>query len=78
MFVRDIQKNFQDALGDAGTAAEESVSSIRTVRSFSGENKAKAGYGKEIDRSYKFGKSLATAAGLFNGLIGIVAQVSRL
>ena len=76
MFIRNIQKNFQDALADAGTVAEESISSIRTVRSFSGENKANTGYGKEIDRSYGFGKSLATASGLFNGLIGIGAQVS--
>ncbi|XP_072024782.1 uncharacterized protein [Amphiura filiformis] len=73
-FVMGIQKSFQDALAGAGTAAEENISSIRTVRSFCGEAKAQEGYGKEIDKSYTYGKKLAIASGLFNGLLGIVAQ----
>ena len=74
-YVQEIRKKFQDALGDAGTAAEEAISSIRTVRSFSGEPKAKQTYGKEIDKSYFFGKRIAIASGVFNGIVGIIMQV---
>ncbi|XP_071946637.1 uncharacterized protein [Antedon mediterranea] len=73
-FVKGISKKFQDALGDASTVAEESISSIRTVRSFTSEPKAMKMYNKEIDHSYGFGKKIALAAGIFNGIIGIVAQ----
>lgn len=73
-FAQSLQKKFQDALGEASTAAEESISSIRTVRSFVGESKAYDSYSKEIANSYKFGKSLAVWAGVFNGLIGTVSQ----
>ncbi|XP_071502591.1 uncharacterized protein [Diadema antillarum] len=73
-YVQRFRKKFQDALGDAGTAAEEAISSIRTVRSFSGESKANSTYGKEIDSSYYYGKSIAIASGVFNGIVGIVMQ----
>ena len=74
--MKNIQKNFQDALASAGVAAEESISRIRTVRSFCGERKSQQSYDTEIDKSYKFGKSLSFGVGVFNGLIGIVSQVS--
>ena len=73
--MKTIRKNFQDALGNAGTAAEESISSIRTVRSFTGEKKSQTTYDKEIELSYKYGKSLALLTGVFNGIIGIISQV---
>ncbi|XP_071790364.1 uncharacterized protein [Asterias amurensis] len=73
-FMKNIQKNFQDALASAGVAAEESISSIRTVRSFCGERKSQQSYNTEIDKSYKYGKSLSFGVGVFNGLIGIVSQ----
>ncbi|XP_041457068.1 ABC transporter B family member 27-like [Lytechinus variegatus] len=73
-YVQNFQKNFQDALGDAGTAAEEALSSIRTVRSFIGEPKAIQSYEKEIDKSYFFGKRISAANGVFNGIVGLVMQ----
>ncbi|XP_030847785.1 ABC transporter B family member 1 isoform X1 [Strongylocentrotus purpuratus] len=73
-YVQVIQKNFQDALGDAGTAAEEALSSIRTVRSFIGEPKAIQSYEKEIGKSYHYGKRIAAANGVFNGIVGLVMQ----
>lgn len=57
------RKEFQDKLGDAGTQAEEALSSIRTVRMFSGESKVNRLYGIEIDESYKVGKKLSLAQG---------------
>ena len=61
-----MNKKFQDKLGDAGTVAEESLSSVRTVRSFSGEPKTKNNYAKEINESYKIGQKLALASGNFD------------
>lgn len=57
------RKEFQDKLADAGTQAEEALSSIRTVRMFSGEKKANDLYGKDIEKSYQVGKQLALAQG---------------
>lgn len=58
-----MRQKFQDRLADAGTLAEENISSIRTVRSFAGENKASSLYGDEIQKSYEVGKKLAVAYG---------------
>ncbi|XP_077995855.1 uncharacterized protein LOC144449221 [Glandiceps talaboti] len=73
-FVQKIQKNFQDELAAAGTTAEENLSSIRTVRSFSGEPRACKQYNVDIDRSYTEGKKLASSYGVFSGLMGVVVQ----
>lgn len=62
-FLKKLSKDFQDHLGDAGTQAEECISSIRTVRSFTGETKAIGAYSTEINKSYSTGKKLAFAYG---------------
>ncbi|KAK3084195.1 hypothetical protein FSP39_009850 [Pinctada imbricata] len=69
-FVKRMQQQFQDRLADAGTMAEESISSIRTVRSFSGENKVSKTYAEHVDKSYQIGRKLAIAGGLFEGIVG--------
>ena len=63
--MKNLRQDFQDRLGDAGTQAEESLSSIRTVRTFTGEKKVTALYGEDVDKSYKVGKKLAAAGGNF-------------
>ncbi|KAK6191312.1 hypothetical protein SNE40_003035 [Patella caerulea] len=72
-FVKKLRQNFQDRLADAGTTAEESISSIRTVRMFSGETKSVKLYGSDIDKSYSEGKKLAAAQGAFDGTVGMLA-----
>ncbi|XP_019619825.1 PREDICTED: ABC transporter B family member 1-like [Branchiostoma belcheri] len=72
-YVQGIRKAFQDELAAASTVAEESISSIRTVRMFSGEEKSKRDYNKSVDKSYGWGKKLALAGGGFNGIVGVVA-----
>lgn len=72
IFMKNQYKKFQDRLGDAGTQAEESLSSIRTVLTFSAEKKSCNLYGKDIDRSYAIGAKLAALGGIFEGGIGIV------
>ncbi|XP_048730386.2 ABC transporter B family member 1-like [Ostrea edulis] len=75
-FVKNMRQKFQDRLADAGTLAEENISSLRTVRSFAGETKASSLYGAEVDKSYEVGKKLAVAYGAFEGLVGILAYGS--
>ncbi|XP_062594585.1 uncharacterized protein LOC134260056 [Saccostrea cucullata] len=72
-FVKNMRQKFQDRLADAGTLAEENISSIRTVRSFAGESKAYSLYSEEVEKSYKVGKKLAVAYGAFEGIVGILA-----
>ncbi|KAK3587257.1 hypothetical protein CHS0354_034401 [Potamilus streckersoni] len=72
-FVKKLRQDFQDRLGDAGTTAEESISSIRTVRTFSGEVKASNSYSSDIEKSYLVGKKLSVALGLFEGGVGLLA-----
>lgn len=62
--LKKLRKKFQDKLGEASTVADEAISSIRTVRSFSNEEKAKKDYSKYIDESYGLGKELAKAIGM--------------
>ena len=69
MFVKKMRQKFQDRLAEAGTLAEENLSSIRTVRSFAGENKASSLYGEEIQKSFEVGKKLAIASGNFHYLL---------
>ncbi|RUS83770.1 hypothetical protein EGW08_008476, partial [Elysia chlorotica] len=72
-FVRKMRKQFQDRLADAGTQAEEALSSIRTVKSFTGEEKAIQVYGNFVQESYKVGKKLALAQGSMEGLFSLLA-----
>ena len=64
-YVRNMQKKFQDDLAKSATNAEETLSSMRTVRSFSQEPKADADYAKGIDASFEVGKKLSLASGNF-------------
>ncbi|GFO16380.1 ABC transporter b family protein [Plakobranchus ocellatus] len=72
-FVRKMRKLFQDRLADAGTQAEESLSSIRTVKSFTGEERAIKVYDSYIQESFKIGKKLALAQGSMDGLFSFFA-----
>lgn len=73
-FVKNLRKRFQDFLAEASTTAEETISSIRTVRSFTGEDKTLMTYSSDIDKSYDIGKKLSLAAGMFEGVLGIIAN----
>lgn len=64
--MKKLRKTFQDKLADAGTVAEECISSIRTVRSFNGEQKATENYEAEIMGSYAIAKKLALVTGTRN------------
>eukprot|EP00118_Oscarella_pearsei_P003549 m.14741 g.14741 ORF g.14741 m.14741 type:complete len:774 (+) comp25958_c0_seq1:25-2346(+) len=73
-YLQKLRKKFQDKLGEAGTVAEESISSMRTVRSFSNEEKSMQDYGVKIDESFALGKKIAIGIGIFNGIIFSLIQ----
>eukprot|EP00117_Sycon_ciliatum_P031721 scpid37289/ scgid24759/ ABC transporter B family member 1; ABC transporter ABCB.1 len=72
--LKSVRKSFQEELGNASTAAEETISSIRTVRSFSNEDRSKDDYAKHIDKSYMYGKKLARAIASFTGVVAVISQ----
>ena len=65
-FLKVLRKHFQDKLAHANSTAEESISNVVTVRSFSNEHKMVQGYGKDIDASYKLGKKLSFLVGMLS------------
>ncbi|XP_072103931.1 ABC transporter B family member 1-like isoform X2 [Mobula birostris] len=73
-FVKRLRKKFQDELAAVGSTAEETISNIRTVRTYCSEKKSEELYGKGIDKSYQIGKNLALAEGSFSGLVLTVLQ----
>ena len=73
-FVRKTQGKMQDALAEAAEVAEESLSSIRTVRSFSRENWEVERYSEKVEVSYLTGLKLAKGYGGFLSSVFALAQ----
>ncbi|HET8732628.1 MAG TPA: ABC transporter transmembrane domain-containing protein [Anaeromyxobacteraceae bacterium] len=74
--IRALSKQYQDALADAGHAAEESLSAIRTVRQFAAEPAEMARYGEAIDASFRLARTRARAAALFMGAASAAVYVA--
>jgi len=68
--LKNLRKKFQDELAASSVIAEETISSVRTVRSFAAERKVSDDFAKTVDKSYQIGKKLAIAQGGFFLLIG--------
>eukprot|EP01006_Ploeotia_vitrea_P022679 TRINITY_DN55085_c0_g1_i1.p1 TRINITY_DN55085_c0_g1~~TRINITY_DN55085_c0_g1_i1.p1 ORF type:complete len:672 (+),score=33.48 TRINITY_DN55085_c0_g1_i1:556-2571(+) len=75
-YVQKVQKKFQEELGKANSVAEECISNLRTVRSFSRESEAYRRYERAIHEAFKLGAGLARAQGLFTGIVGFTPQVA--
>ncbi len=75
-FLKNLRKKFQDELAHASSTAEESISNIITVRSFSNESKMVDIYSEDIDKSYYLGRKLAFLIGLFMGVVSMFMYVS--
>jgi ATP-binding cassette subfamily B protein len=65
--IKALAKRYQDALADAGHAAEESLSAIRTVRAFAAEEAESARYGAEVERAFGLARQRVGAAAVFMG-----------
>jgi ATP-binding cassette subfamily B protein len=70
--IRELSRRVQDALAAASVIAEESISGIRTVRSFAREPEEMERYGGAIEESYRLAARRAFAYGGFGGLMGFV------
>lgn len=73
-YLKNLRKRFQDALARASSTAEETISNIRTVRSFSNDAKMNKAYAVDIDESYRIAKYLAAITGIFMGLVSLLMQ----
>jgi len=71
-YVQKMQKLFQDELAGSTTIAEEVISNLRTVRSFSKEQRSTDNYGVAIEKTFQIGRKIAIAMGAFQGVIGFV------
>ena len=75
-FLKNLRKKFQDELAHASSTAEESISNMITVRSFSNESKMVDIYSGDIDKSYQLGRKLAFLIGVFMGVVSMFMYVS--
>jgi ATP-binding cassette subfamily B protein len=66
--IARLSRDVQDALGDAGSVAQETISGIRTVRAFTGEASALASYGRAVQRSFTLSKRRARSTALLSAL----------
>lgn len=63
--LRKISTKFQDYVANANAAAEEAISGIRVVKSFTAENLEATRYSKEIDTSYQIALRRARVRAIF-------------
>ena len=63
--LRDISRDFQDALADANADADEAIANIRVVKTFTAEDVERARYGERIDRSYQTALRRARVRAMF-------------
>jgi subfamily B ATP-binding cassette protein MsbA len=63
--LRRISTRFQDRVAEANADAEEALSGIRVVKSFTAEGLERGRYARAIDESFRLGRSRAMARALF-------------
>ena len=72
--IKALSKATQEALAHATETAEESISHIRTVKSFNRESRQAALYGDKIQTTFLLGARIAWLYGIFIGVITLVAM----
>ncbi|KAL2935295.1 ABC transporter B family member 11 [Bienertia sinuspersici] len=72
IIVSKMANRGQTAYGKAGSVVQQTISSIRTVASFTGEKRAIADYNKAIGSAYKSGVHEGLAAGMGLGALMLV------
>lgn len=73
-FVKKISKDYQTALAEGSEVAQETLSSVRTVRSFAREDHETARYSEKVQTTFRMGAKKAIAYGAFGGVIGTTSQ----
>ena len=76
--IKSLAKRYQDALADAGHAAEESLSAIRTVRAFAAEEAESRRYAGAVEHAYQLARTRVGAAAIFVGAAsaGVYAAIA--
>jgi ATP-binding cassette subfamily B (MDR/TAP) protein 10 len=77
-FIKTMQEKIQAAQGIASQVAEESISSVRTVKAFAAESSENARYAKQVDQVLKRMEETALAGSLYFGLTQAVGYSSLL
>lgn len=67
--MKKIQTKFQDELASANARAEEVISSIRTVRTFSNETREEKEYEEKIEMTLVCARKQALAEGILQGIL---------
>ncbi|XP_041981703.1 ATP-binding cassette sub-family B member 10, mitochondrial [Aricia agestis] len=70
-FVRSITRQLQDSLAETSELAEEKISNIKTVKTFSKENKECESYAQKIENILQLAYKESLAVGSFYGLTGL-------
>ena len=73
---RALSKSTQSALAEATEVAEESISNIRTVRSFARERYEASRYEAKLQQTYDLGVQMALYASIFVAFFGLVGSAS--
>lgn len=74
--VRKLSRQTQDALAAASEVAEETLSNIRTVRSFAREGEETRRYAGKVDAAFQLGRRLAVVYGSFQGVMGFAGYAA--
>ncbi|XP_039001206.1 ABC transporter B family member 4-like isoform X2 [Hibiscus syriacus] len=72
MIISKMASRGQSAYAKAATVVEQTIGSIRTVASFTGEKQAVSNYNKFLVTAYKSGVNEGTAAGLGLGVLMMI------
>jgi ATP-binding cassette subfamily B protein len=70
--VKSISKRAQDALAASSGVAEESISGVRTVKSFAQENFETHRYGERLQASFLLSQEKIAVIGRFTNLVSLV------
>lgn len=70
-YLRSISTQFQDSIAQANASAEQALSAIRVVKSFTAESVESARYGDEIKQSFVLARRRVMARALFIPSIGL-------
>ncbi|XP_012084222.1 ABC transporter B family member 4 isoform X2 [Jatropha curcas] len=72
IYISKLASHGQTAYSIAATVVEQTIGSIRTVASFTGEKQAIAKYNKSLTKAYKSGVQESLAAGLGFGVVSFI------
>ncbi len=71
--VRKLSRDSQDSVADVGTYASEVLQQIKTVQSYTREDKERSSFSKEVEKAFNVAKSRIINRGLLTALVMLFA-----